>query len=82
VAELLARGASNSVAPGSVLAALKTALTSLGSPITLATVNAVYGNSGTTGTVSINPAYATKIGASGLGTIGDVLSNTTPVTNF
>jgi len=82
VAELLARGASNSVAPGSVLAALKTALTSSGSAITVATVNAVYGNSSNTGTVNINPAYASAIGSSGLGTIGDVLSHTTPVTNF
>jgi hypothetical protein len=81
VAELLARGASNSVAPGSVLAALKTALTS-GGAISVATVNAVYGNSGNTGTVNINPAYASAIGGAGLGSIGDVLSHTTPVTNF
>jgi hypothetical protein len=82
VAELLARGASNSVAPGSVLAALKSALTSGGSPISLATVNAVYGNSTNSGTVNINPTYASYIGGAGLGTIGDVLSHTTPVTNF
>ncbi len=83
VAEILARSpSSNSVAAGSVLAALRTALTSSGSTISIATVNAVYGNNGTTGVVSINPAYANMIAGAGLGTIGDVLSNATPVTNF
>ena len=82
VAELLARGASDSVAPSSVLGALKAALTAAGSPISLATVNAVYGNAGTTGTVNLNPNYASTIGGAGLGTIGDVLSNTTSVTDF
>jgi len=32
--------------------------------------------------VSLNPAYANAIASAGLGTIGDVLSHTTPVTNF
>jgi len=80
VAELLARGASNSVGTGSVLAALKTALTTTGSPISSTTVDAVFNVSG--GVVHPNPAYASAIVGAGLGTIGEVLSNTTPVTNF
>ncbi len=82
VAELLARGASHSVASGSVLAALKTALTSSGSPISVAVVNSVYGNAGTTGNVNLNTAYSSAIVGAGLGSIGDVLSQTTAVTNF
>ena len=81
VAELITRGVSQSLAAGSVLATLRSNLTTPGSAITLATVDAVF-NAGTTGNVNINPVYASGIGGAGLGTIGDVLSNTTPVTNF
>ena len=80
VAELITWGVSQSLAAGGVLATLRSNLTTPGSAITLATVDAVF--NATSGNANINPAYATLIGSGTLGTIGDVLSHVTPVTNF
>ncbi len=90
VGELLARGVDSSVAPGTFLYVLRTALTTNLAVIPVSVVNSIYGIAGAsntaTGIAIPNTAYTSiynQFGPTkGLGQIGEILSTTTLVTPF